>query len=423
MAELPRTLSVWRGTALMLNIVLGAGLLTLPGLAVGAVGSAAPLVWLACALAALPLIAVFAILGRRFPSSGGIAGMLVHGFGDFGYVAATLLFLGAVVFGLPAIALAGGHYAAALFGGVPHAWALGLIAAAALANAVSSEAAGRFNAALASVLLVLIVGLIVVGWRTVGPELSDLAISRHDLPPAPALATSFMMVFFAFTGWELGANLGGEFRNPARDFPLAMGLSFAIVVALYGGLAVVVQAADLAGQTATPFAVIFERAFGTAGLTVIGIVAVVLILANLSAAIWAVSRMIHSAASERLLPSALAQLRGQVPVAAVVTTVGAIMLMTVLGWAGFMHLGALLAVAGQNFLLLYGAAAAVLIRTSPAAWQRRLGWLCIAVVGSIAAIRGLEGAFYPAVLVTAAALIAYTPARQRFRRQEEETFV
>ncbi len=416
MADLKRTLSVWRGTALMLNIVLGAGLLTLPGLAVGMVGDAAPFVWMACAAAALPLIVVFAILGRRFPSSGGLAGILFQGFGDFGYVAATLLILGAVAFGLPAIALTGGHYAAALLGGSPHGWALGLVACAALANAVSPERAGWINTVLAAVLLALVLGMIVVGWITVQPDLGRISRLPAPLPTLEALSTTFMMVFFAFTGWELGANLGGEFTNPRRDFPIAMALSFVVVVALYGGLAVVVQAVDLGDREAAPFAAIFEHAFGTAGLAVVGVVAVMLILANLTAAIWAVSRMVHDAARERLLPVGLAQLRHGIPLPAVATTVATIMLMTIVGWRGYLSLDDLLAVAGQNFLLLYGAAAAVLIRTSRIAWQSGLGWFCIAIVAGVACLRGFEGALYPTVLVTAAALIAYTPARQRFRR-------
>ena len=99
--------------------------------------------------------------------AGGLAGIVFQGFGDFGYVAATLLLLGAVAFGLPAIALTGGHYAAALMGGSPHVWALGLIACAALINAVSPERAGWINTMLALVLLGLVVGMIVVGWQTV----------------------------------------------------------------------------------------------------------------------------------------------------------------------------------------------------------------------------------------------------------------
>jgi amino acid transporter len=56
---LQKSLGVYRGTALMLNIVIGAGLLTLPGLAVKVAGGNALWAWGLCALAALPLLAVF----------------------------------------------------------------------------------------------------------------------------------------------------------------------------------------------------------------------------------------------------------------------------------------------------------------------------------------------------------------------------
>ena len=119
MAELGRSLGVWRGTAMMLNIVLGAGLLTLPGLAAMQLGPAAPLVWLACALAAAPLLLVFALLGRQHADAGGLAAILDRAYGAWGRIPATFLFLGAVALGLPAIALTGGHYAAAVLGGRP----------------------------------------------------------------------------------------------------------------------------------------------------------------------------------------------------------------------------------------------------------------------------------------------------------------
>ncbi|MCA8881666.1 MAG: APC family permease [Rhodobacteraceae bacterium] len=421
MGELARTLSVWRGTAMMLNIVLGAGLLTLPGLAVRSAGDAALLVWAACALVALPLLIVFALLGRRHPSSGGIAGILARGMGDFGYVAGTLLFLGAVAFGLPAIALTGGHYAATIAGGSPYAWALGLVVAAALANAISAEVAGRINATLASLLLFVLIGVVVVGWQTVDPNSGHWSRGPIEIPSVSVLGTVFMMVFFAFTGWELGANLGAEFRNPRRDFPIAMGLSFVIVVALYAMLAVIVQAAGLTSGYAAPYAVIFERAFGAAGQTAISLIAVLLIFANLTAAIWAVSRMIYAAASERLLPAMLTRVTRSVPVPAVLATVMAIVGMLLAAWADLIHLGLLLAVAGQNFLLLYGAAAAVLIRTSDVVWQKRLGWLCVMLVSCLVALRGLDGLLYPCALLSAAALIAQAPARQKFRRHVEGT--
>ena len=125
--DLKRSLGLFQGTALFLSIVIGAGLLTLPGLAVEMSGRHALIAWLVCAVAALPFLAVFIVLGRRYPEAGGISAYASRAFGRFGADMAGLLFLGAVVFGLPSIALAGGHYLAAISGLPAHLAALLLL--------------------------------------------------------------------------------------------------------------------------------------------------------------------------------------------------------------------------------------------------------------------------------------------------------
>lgn len=413
MPELKRTLTVWRGTGMFLNIVLGAGLLTLPGLAAQAAGAGALWVWAACALAAAPLLAVFAILGRRFPNSGGLAGMLRAGFGDTGYIAGTLLFLGAVVFGLPAIALTGGHYAAAMLGGGPAAgYAALLLLLATGVNLISAEKAGRLNAALASLLIVVLLGVAAVGWALTTPGTAHLAEAAAAPPSIPVFGMVFMMVFFAFTGWEVGANLSGEFKRPERDFPIALGLSFVTAVALYAILALVVQAAGLTGGWEAPFATLFAGAFGAAGGVAISAISVLLVFANLSAAVWAVSRMVYAAAREDLLPAALTDLRHDMPWRAVLVTVGALLLVVAAAGAGLADLGTLLGIAGQNFLLLYAGAAAVLVRLAGAWWHAPLGLGCLALTAGLVAARGVEGMIYPLVLLGLAGAIAMSRRRR-----------
>jgi amino acid efflux transporter len=51
MTSLNKSLGVFRGAAILLNIVIGAGLLTLPGLAVRQSGQFAIYAWLICAVA------------------------------------------------------------------------------------------------------------------------------------------------------------------------------------------------------------------------------------------------------------------------------------------------------------------------------------------------------------------------------------
>ncbi len=80
MNELNRTLTPLRGAALMLNIVVGAGLLALPGLVVEMAGDHALWSWLVCAVASLPLLTVFIIMGRRYPHAGWNCALCQNGF-------------------------------------------------------------------------------------------------------------------------------------------------------------------------------------------------------------------------------------------------------------------------------------------------------------------------------------------------------
>jgi len=61
--DLKPTLTVLRGTGLMMNIVVGAGLLALPGLTVAVAGDQALWAWLVCAMASLPLLLVIIGIG------------------------------------------------------------------------------------------------------------------------------------------------------------------------------------------------------------------------------------------------------------------------------------------------------------------------------------------------------------------------
>ena len=411
MNDLKKSIGVWRGTAMMLNIVLGAGLLTLPGLAVKTAGSSALLVWLVCALAAVPLLAVFGILGRRFPDAGGIAAVMKRAFGEYAQVGATFLFLGAVTVGLPSIALTGAHYAEAAIGGSVHFYAGILIVLAMLANLGSPEVSGRINAAIASAIIAVLALLAVFGWFAVSPSWQDVSVLQ-ETPDIPTFGLAFMMVFFAFTGWEVAANLGGEFRNPKRDFPMAMAFSFLVAIALYFVLAVIVVAAGPEAAVEAPFSLILGREFGQLGASAVSLIAVVLIFANLSAAIWAVSRMVYAAAGDGLLPAPFAKLKADIPLNAVTLTT--IVLLSVVGISavGDIDLGVLLAAAGLNFLLLYAGAAAALLRLSSVAAHSVLGVVSLLLVLGLILGRGVEAIWYPAGLILLGFLVVALRGKQ-----------
>ncbi|MEO1025799.1 MAG: amino acid permease [Pseudomonadota bacterium] len=407
MADLNRSIGLWQGTGMMLSIVLGAGLLALPGLAAGAAGSAALTIWLVCAAVSMPLLYVFAVVGRDHPDAGGIAAVMKKAFGIRGYAPATLLFLGAVAVGLPSIALVGGQYAQASLGISAHLAAICLIVGAMAVNLLSSRLVNLMSSSLSIAVIAVLLVLAVFGWFAVTPGWEHA--TAFTTPSLTAFSATFMMVFFAFTGWEVASNLAGEFRNPKRDFPLAMALSFVIAVALYLILAVIVAAAGAAAATEAPFTVIMMQGYGALASHFVSAVAIILIFANLSAALWAVSRMVYSAADERLLPNAIAKLNNGIPLRAVILTVFILVSVTVFSYTGILDLADLLSIAGMNFLLLYAAAAAALCKLSTFKRHRVLSFASILIVALLVFGRGIEHLVYPAILTVIAIASTFMP--------------
>jgi amino acid efflux transporter len=404
MNELNRTLTPLRGAALMLNIVVGAGLLALPGLVVEMAGDHALWSWLVCAVASLPLLTVFIIMGRRYPHAGGIAHFARMAFGKAGFIIGSLIFLGAVAFGLPAIALTGGYYIAEVFGGSPTAYAAGIIVAAAASHLVSSDVAGRISTFIASAILLTLIGLLVIGaygidWTTIETRtvpFSDTSVKTAMLP--------FMMIFFAFTGWEVAAGLSEEFREPARDFPRAMFLSFIAATALYIAMAFVVQNSISAVTPEAAFVSIAGQAFGKYGSLSMSLIAATIIFANLLGAIWAVSRMVYSLGREGYLPFKLTVSPAGVPVTSVMIVAGVILAVLIGDRLQLLNIRDMLALAGQNFMILYGIGGIALFRLSPDRIEQAIAAVATALAITLTILEGPSLA-YPIGLALAGWLI------------------
>jgi len=272
-------------------------------------------------------------------------------------------------------------------------------------NPVSVEWTSRITAVIAAVTVLALAGIVGVGFGIVAPGLEAL---HPPIPPTigvQAFGLTFMMIFFAFTGWELAANLSADFHNPSRDFPLAMGLSFLVAAVLYIALAVIAGAIDLGNRPEAPFVALFDHSFGPAGGRFVALAAIILVVANLAAAVWAVSRMVWSAAGDRLLPAGLRVTRDSTPYRAVIATVGALIAVVCLSALGAVDLATMLAMAGQNFLLIYAVSAAALLVCGRRLAEQALAIFCVSEVVLLMALRGGEGIAYP-VLLFAMALFA-----------------
>ena len=255
-------------------------------------------------------------------------------------------------------------------------------------------------AVLASGIIVAMIFFIGIGYFSIKP-------SSHLSPPAlidwnRALAP-FAMLFFAFTGWEIGAGIAEEFIHPKRDYPIAMILSFIVVTCLYVAVAYVTSRTDLAGNWEAPFVLFVKPVLGEYGAMCVAIIAAIIVFANLSGALWGVSRLVYSLGRDEVLPKSLAVTSSGKPLRAVGVT--ALALITVLGiyGMGVISLDVMIGVAGQNFLILYGLAAVSLFSLSSKLSVRLLAGFVIAIVIGFLSLQGFK-LLYPIGLIGLAGL-------------------
>jgi len=344
--------------ALAVTIVVGSGVLVLPGIAYREVGRNALWAWTGAALVMIPLLLVFSALGARYPGAGGVAGFVQAAFGRHLAAGVEVLLLGTFSLGIPGISLTGGNYAVALVGDgrlSASAAAVALLVVAVAVVWAGVRLSTRVQVALA---VFFTVGLLAVG------AIGVLAGSPMRQAPDASLSAlgtglgAIGVVFFAFTGWEMVSFTTEEYVDPRRDFPRAVAISYVIVVSMYVLLAWAVQTqlpGDGREASAAPIHEVVERVGNASLAHLTSVVAVVVILANLVGAVWAASRLVLSSAREGLMPQALASwdVGSGSPRRAVAACGTGFVAVLVLNAFGGLSLRSLLSVAGENFFVLY----------------------------------------------------------------------
>ncbi len=356
-ANLAQTLNVGQAVVLATGIVIGSGLLILPGLVYFQAGTAAVYAWIIDAIMVIPLLVVFGTLGSSYPNAGGVAGFVRTAFGSISADIAAILLMGAFFLGIPGIALTGANY----FGYLWHEGALahvlestGLLVTAGVLNYLRTPLSKTVQQILSYTLVLILIGVSLVSVLFVPHPSHSIAPPGAWVKTTPVLG----MVFFAFTGWEMLSFMGEEFRNPKRDFPLAIIVSFLLVVFVYVGVALAIQRTlplnDIRAIQA-PIAAIMAKVLGRWSGKAVAIIGVLIILTNLNGAIWAASRLLFSSAREGLLPKFFAGISPKVgiPRRSVFMTTFMCILVVVIHGLSILSLHEMFSLAGKTFFLLY----------------------------------------------------------------------
>ncbi len=287
-----------------IGLILGAGIYVLIGDAAGIAGNA---VWMSFVLGII--IAVFAGL-----SYAELASMYPHSAAEYLFVKKAFknnflafiigwLTLFTSIISASAVALGFGGYFAGFFDFPIVISAALLIAILSFVNFIGIRESSWTNIVFT---LIEVAGLALIIY--IGFTFADAGAVNYLEAPSGinGVFLAFMLIFFAFIGFEDIANIAEEIKNPRRILPRAIILSIAITGIIYVlvSLAVVrVIAWQEIGASIAPLADVAERVLGAGGQFTLSVIALFATTNTVLIILVAGSRILYGMAAHHSLPS------------------------------------------------------------------------------------------------------------------------
>jgi amino acid transporter len=312
--ELRRDLTLFDLTNIVVGSIVGADIYIASALTAGLVGPFAIVVWALAAVCATVLALVFAYCGYHLPRVGGPFAYVSEAFDDFyGFLAGWSLWI-AEILSLPVFAIAFVQYLEYFLPLTPveevivKGLFLGILT---LVNIAGVKAAGRVNDLLTMLKLLPLLALVVAGLGAFlldpGPFLANYT------PLAPlgfaGLGTAFVLIFWAYAGFEMGTFPASEVKDPKRTIPRAIISGMLIVTAFYLSTNFVVFGMVpwqvLAGSK-TPLVLVGAALFGAGGAAFMTVGALVSVSGSDESGILGTARLSYAMAIDGLFPSAFA---------------------------------------------------------------------------------------------------------------------
>jgi len=308
MADLKKELGLLEVFCIASGAMISSGLFVLPGIAFSISGPAVFLAYLLAAALVVPTLLSKAELATAMPKAGGdyffVERSMGSAFGAIGGMAAWFSLSLKTAFALVGM----GSFAVLLYPDISPLQikliAVAFTVAFMVLNLTGARHAGRFQS-------VLVVGLLGVIAFYVFRGMPEIDVNRY-VPFAPngagALFTTAGLVFVSYGGLTKAASVAEEVRNPSRNVPLGMFLSFGVVTLFYV-LAVfttvgVLDGDVLAGST-TPLSTAASMFMGTPGLVILAVAAILAFVTTGNAGILSASRTPMAMSKDGILPDFL----------------------------------------------------------------------------------------------------------------------
>jgi len=301
-----RALGIPALTANIVNSTIGAGIFVLPALVAKGLGAAAPLAFVACALAMILFVTCFAIAGSRVSLTGGLYAYVEVAFGRY------VGFLAGVLYGITAISAVAG------VGNV-------------LVNSIAGLVPLVGNPIIRVVVMLLVYGLLVLinvrGVRAGAGAVSAVTLAKllplllficagiffirpdnigwPSWPGSKALGDSVLLLIFAFVGIEVALIPSGEVKNPARTVPRAVYLALAVTTVLYIMIQLVAEGtlgSQLASYPEAPLAEAAAKFLGNIGRAILIAGATISAFGFVASDILSSPRMLFAVGRDGVLP-------------------------------------------------------------------------------------------------------------------------
>lgn len=385
MAELRRVLGVRGATIVGLGAMLGTGVFAAWTPALALAGGAL--------LLALAIAAVIAALNAT--STASLARVLPQSGGAYAYGREFLSRPAGVVAGYAfVLGKAASAGAAALTIGA-YSWPGNerVVGLAAIVLALALDLRGIVKSVRVTAVLALVV-LAILGVLSVAAfaRLPSMSAPTASLPDASAIGVlaATGILFVAFAGYARITVLGEEVRHPRRTIPRAMIASFAIVIATYAVLGVVVLASVSAGiaLTAAPLEAIADAVGSSALVVAVRVAAVIAAGAVLLSLIAGIGRTLFAMGRGGDAPAILGRVTATTGVPSAAEISAAVLAAAVVIVGG---IGIALALSAALILTYYGVAhLAVLARVRRGDFPRALGVsAALGLAGCLVVVVGL----------------------------------
>lgn len=290
-----RDVGAWGAAFLALNGMIGAGIFGLPGKLDAAVGSFAPWLLLIAGLGVMLIALCYADLASRFDASGGPQLYAGAAFGRFvGFQAGWMIYASRAA-AMAANATVLTAYAGAIWR--PLDSPVTIIVTIAAITAVNIVGIRRAVHALGGLTMLKLTPLLLIA----GLALVLAPIEAPRLPEFSAIEGVALAALYAFVGFEAATVPAGETRDPKRAIPVALLLTVAGVTLFYALIQFGYSASGI-GDSDTPLADLAAQAIGPAGTLLLGLTAIISVLANQLSAVTSVPRLTSSMADQGMLP-------------------------------------------------------------------------------------------------------------------------